>query len=420
MKVLVFTSLYPNNIWPNHGVFIKERMSRFANLDGCEVKVVAAVPYFPAVKVNWRWGFSQIARHEMRDGLDVYHPPYYMIPKVGMTLQGLLMFLSVLPTIMRLRKSFDFELIDAHYVYPDGFAAILLGRLLGKPVVVSARGSDISHYSNFRVIRRMLRYTLQKADAVISVCRALKTAMSQLGISEDKITIIPNGVDLGKFYRVPKTEARKKLGLPADQKIVLSVGGLTPVKGFDLLVKAVNTLMSRSDMSNLCLLVLGEGSCRRDLERLVSSIGRSKDIRFPGVIPHEQLYLWYSAADVFCLASSREGWPNVILEAIACGTPVVAADVWGIPEVIRSGEVGILTRRTEYGIAEGILVAFRKKWYAEDLLQYAKMHSWDSVALTVQQVLGSVLNANESVPRAAAACSSSRNVQSPRSQASEN
>src|SRR5262249_21430057 len=154
MKVLVFTSLYPNNIWPNHGVFIKERMAQFAKLNACEVKVVAPVPYFPAVKLNWRWRFSQIAPVEIRDGLEVYHPRYFLIPKVGMVLYGLMMFVSVLSTVRRVQRSFDFDLIDGHYVFPDGFAAVLLGRFFGKPVVVSARGSDINFYSNFPVIRR--------------------------------------------------------------------------------------------------------------------------------------------------------------------------------------------------------------------------------------------------------------------------
>src|SRR6516164_1671699 len=163
MKILVFTSLYPNQVWPNHGIFIKERMARFAKRDGCEIKVVAPVPYFPAININWRWKFSQVARREMRDGIEVYHPRYFLTPKVGMALYGWLMFFSVLPVVQKLRKDFKFDLIDAHYVYPDGFAAVQLGRLFKRPVVVSARGSDVNLYRTFPLIRKLLQYVLRNA-----------------------------------------------------------------------------------------------------------------------------------------------------------------------------------------------------------------------------------------------------------------
>jgi glycosyltransferase involved in cell wall biosynthesis len=394
MKILVFTSLYPNNVWPNHGVFIKERMTQFAKIDGCKIKVVAPIPYFPAVKLNWRWKFSRVLHSEVRDGVEVYHPRYFMTPKVGMTFYGLFMFLSVLVTVMRIRRNFDFDLIDAHYVYPDGFAAVLLGLFFRKPVVISARGSDINLYAGFPVVRKLLRYTLTKATKIIAVCQALKDAMTALGIPAHKIIVIPNGVDVAKFYCVPKQEAREKIGLPADKKIILSVGGLIPRKGFDLLIKAVHRVMSRADMRDLHLVIVGEGPSREDLKRLASSLGRSNDVWLAGVVPHQELYLWYSAADLVCLASSREGWPNVILESFGCGTPVVAADIWGVPEVIRSGEVGFLTRRTEYAIAEGILVGLRKKWCSNEIVAYAAKHSWRCTADAVLQVFESVLIEN--------------------------
>jgi teichuronic acid biosynthesis glycosyltransferase TuaC len=390
MKVLVFTALYPNNIWPNNGVFIKERMTRFARLDGCEVKVIAPVPYFPALKGNWRWQFSQVLHQEIREGIEVYHPRRFMIPKVGMALYGLMMFLSVLPTVKRIRKDFDFDLIDAHWVYPDGLAAVLLGRVFKKPVIVSARGSDINLYSNFPVIRRLLQYTLGKADKVISVCAALKEAMIRLGIPAAKIAVVPNGVDAEKFHRVPKEAARIRLGLPADKKIILSVGGLVSRKGFDLLIKALNILLTKG-FRDLYLVIIGDGECREKLEKLISFFGLDNNVRLTGSILHKDLYSWYSAADLFCLVSSREGWPNVLLESLACGTPVVATKVWGVPEVIGSDEVGLLTERTEQAIAETILLALRKEWRSDDLIEYAKKNTWEGTAWGVRHVFESAL-----------------------------
>lgn len=392
MKVLVFTSLYPNNVWPNHGVFIKERMTQFAKLEGCDIKVVAPVPYFPAsVKYNWRWKYSQVAHREIRDGIEVYHPRYLMPPKLGMTFYGILMLLSVVATIIRVQRDFDFDLIDAHYVYPDGLTAVLLGLLFRKPVVVSARGTDISLYAGFPIIRQLLRYTLRKATKVISVCQALKQAMISLGIPEEKIVVVPNGVDMAKFYRVPKEEARLRLRLPAEKKIILSVGNLIPRKGFDLLIKAFNMLSNGSDGERLHLIIVGEGPSKHDLANLASSIGREDAVQFAGAIPHNELYLWYSAADCFSLASSREGWPNVVLESLACGTPVVATDIWGVPEVISTGAVGILTRRTDYAMAEGISVALRKKWSVDDVIGHAVKYSWMRSAAAVRRVFENAL-----------------------------
>jgi glycosyltransferase involved in cell wall biosynthesis len=269
MKVLVFTTLYPNNVWPNHGVFIKERMTHVAKLEGCSIKVVAPVPYFPPLKGNWRWKFSQVFPIEVRDGIEVYHPRYYMVPKVGMTLYGVMMFLSVLQTVRTVQKVFDFDLIDAHFVYPDGFAAVLLGWFFGKPVVVSARGSDINLYSKFPVIRKILQYTLRKADKTIAVCQALKDAMIQLGIADSKISVIPNGVDHRKFFYVPKEEARRRLGLASGKKVILSVGGLIPRKGFDLLINSLPPLKQVLGY-DLCLVIIGEGPLRHTLEGLIS------------------------------------------------------------------------------------------------------------------------------------------------------
>lgn len=392
MKVLVFTSLYPNNVVNHHGVFIKERMTHFARLDGCQVKVVAPVPYFPPIKGNWRWQYSQVASRETRDGLEVYHPRYIMPPKIGMTLYGWLMFLSVLPTVRRIRRHFDFDLIDAHYVYPDGLAAILLGRLWGKPVVISARGSDVNQYADLPLIPTLLRYALLRAPRSIAVCRALKDAMVDLGVPGDRIAVIPNGVDLKKFRPYPMAAARQELGLPSDQTILLSVGSLIPRKGIDLLIKALAILRDEHGRGNVTLAVVGNGPLESELKRLAGSLGLGGAVRFCGSVAHEKLHVWYSAADLFCLTSAREGWPNVLLESMACGTPVVATGVWGVPEVVRSDEVGLLTELDERAIARTVAAALGRPWDRERVRQYAEEHSWDHVARSVQDVFETVLN----------------------------
>ncbi|MGH8064836.1 MAG: glycosyltransferase family 4 protein [Candidatus Entotheonellia bacterium] len=398
MKALVLTSLYPNNISPSHGVFIKERMRHVAKLDGCHIKVVAPVPYFPPLKVSSRWRFSQVRRHEIIDGLEVFHPRYFITPKVGMTSYGLTMFLSLLPLVKRIQRDFDFDVIDSHFVYPDGFAAILLGRVLRRPVVVSARGSDINLYAEFPLIRRLLRYTLRQAHKVIAVSRALKEAMMRLGIGEEKIAVIPNGVDLHKFYPFPKEEARRQLGLPHG-RVLLSVGNLLPLKGFDLFIKAFKILLDERRETNLHLVIVGEGEARRELSELVVALNLDDRVRLVGEVAHDELYRWYSAADLFCLLSSREGWPNVLLEALACGTPVVATAVGGIPEIMSSRGIGLLTQRSAPAIAAAMAVALDRAWDAKVIRHYAREHTWDRAALAIFRIFASVLEPRQQ-PRA--------------------
>jgi teichuronic acid biosynthesis glycosyltransferase TuaC len=391
MKILVFTSLYPNNIWPNHGVFIKERMTQFAKYEGCEIKVIAPVPYFPAININWRCQFSGVARREMRDGVEVHHPRYFLTPKVGMALYGWMMFFSVLPVVQKIRRDFDFDLIDSHYVYPDGFAAIQLGRFFKKPVVVSARGSDVNLYRTFPLIRRLLQYVLRKADGVIAVSEALKQAMVQLGTPERQISSIPNGVDTRKFYPMPKEQARRQLGLHCS-RVLLSVGNLTPNKGFDLLIRAFPIVAAKLEKENIHLAIVGDGPFRGELEKTISTLKLEDRVHLVGAVSHEQLHVWYSAADIFCLASSREGWPNVILESLACGTPVVATRVGGIPEIITCENIGLFTEPSESKIAETIRMALKKGWRPDDIVAYAAKHTWECTAHAVRQVFESVLN----------------------------
>jgi glycosyltransferase involved in cell wall biosynthesis len=318
-----------------------------------------------------------------------------------MALYGWMMFLSVLPAVRRIQKDFDFDLIDAHYVYPDGFAAVLLGWIFKKPVVVSARGSDINLFKTFPLIRKLLRYVLRRAARVVAVSKALKEAMVTLGIPEEKISCIPNGVDPEHFYPVPKEQARRELGLP-NRKTVLSVGNLTDNKGFDLVIKSFRVLLDRFHGKDIQLAIVGDGPCRSQLEKMILSLRLDGRVRMVGAISHDKLRLWYSGADVFCLASSREGWPNVLLESLACGTPVVATAVGGIPEIISSDNVGFLSEREESKIAETIRVALKKSWRSDEIVAYARRFTWEQTALAVLDVFDSVLHESRGLPRVVA------------------
>ena len=391
MKVLVFTTAFPNNVWPNHGVFVKERMLGYGRLPGCSVRVVSPVPYFPNIKLGSRWKYSQVRREERIEGTDVSHPRYPVIPKIGMSTHGLAMYLSCLPTVSRIRREFDFDLISAHTVYPDGLAGVLLGKHFGKPVVVSARGTDINLFPKFPVIRRQIQYTLSNADHNISVCQALKDVMVSLGTDTDKIDVVANGIDPEKFQSRDKHAARKTLELGRNRTIILSVGELIPRKGFHLLIRAMAILAREYGRNDLQLVIAGEGTFRAELESLAGSLGQTDSVKLIGSVKHQDLPLWYNAADLFCLASSREGWPNVMVEALACGTPVVATNVWGNSEILHTDKLGLLADEDELSIAKTIDAALSKEWNYDEISAMASKRTWGIVAGEMKEVFDSVV-----------------------------
>jgi teichuronic acid biosynthesis glycosyltransferase TuaC len=388
LRILTFTGLYPNKVNPVQGIFIHQRVKHLARRSGNSVEVIAPVPYFPSWLPVPRWQqFSQIPNEEMIEGVRIHHPRYPFFPGISMPAHGTLMYLASLSLARRLHGEKQFGCIDAHFVYPDGFAAVHLGRKLRLPVVVSARGTDINLYSSFRLIRSMLRWTLTHAAGVIAVSTDLKNKMAALGIPETKIQVISNGVDTERFQPCDAKSARKQLGLPEEGFIVVSVGSLIESKGHHLLIGAVAEL-ARS-FPKLRLYILGDGVYRSRLDKLVREKKLQNSVFLSGTRPNEELNLWFSAADLSCLLSSREGWPNVVSEALACGTPVLATRTGGIPEIISSPELGMFVERNVQSIAVGLERALTKPWNREEIARHSRSRSWDTVAAEVEAFLES-------------------------------
>ena len=391
MRVLTFTSLFPNQIEPTGGIFIYQRMNHFARRSGNEVVAVAPVPYFPEWLPKSKWtAYGQVPRSERIGNLEIYHPRFLLLPKISMPLHGWLMFIGSIRLVRRLHREKKFDLIDAHYVYPDGFAAVLLGKLLSLPVIVSARGTDINLFPSFHLIRPMISWTLRRVSGAIAVCTPLLEAMLKLGLPAGTGAAIGNGVDINRFQPLDQVAARQKLGLPERRRIIVSVGGLIPRKGYQFLIPALVQVVRR--YPKVQLYIVGGGPSRSDLELLIRKLDLKNYVNLAGPQPNEDLHLWYSAADVSCLTSSREGWPNVILESMACGTPVVATRVWGTPEVIVSPELGIMVDQTVESIAGGLEDALAKRWDRKLIERFARQRTWDVVAGEVEEFLQARLN----------------------------
>ncbi|NHZ97203.1 glycosyltransferase family 4 protein [Massilia sp. CCM 8734] len=374
MKILTFTTLFPNQVKPNHAIFVETRLRHLVASGQVEARVVAPVPWFPFTGKRFgQYGdFARVPASEERFGLPVLHPRYPVIPKIGMNFSPALLANAARATVGRmLDEGFDFDLIDAHYFYPDGVAAVKLGKHFNKPVVITARGSDISLIPNFAKPRKMIQWAAANAAAVITVCDALKTELVQLGADPATITPLRNGVDLQRFRQGERAALRRELGL--DGFTLLSVGHLVELKGHDLAIGALPLL------PGVTLLIAGSGVELPRLQALARELKVEERVRFLGAVPQPELPRYYGAADALVLASSREGWANVLLESMACGTPVVASRVWGTPEVVAAPAAGVLMReRSRRGVADAVN-ALRADYPAHDhTRRYAEQFSWDS------------------------------------------
>ncbi len=390
VRILTFSTLFPHRGTPNHGVFVENRLRHLMADTGIVATVMAPVPWFPAVGARLRPG-SAYARQaaaepeERRDGLRILHPRYPVIPRIGMSVAPALLFAASARAIDAARRNgLQFDLIDAHYLYPDGIAAVALGRRYGVPVVITARGSDVTQLPGYALPRRMIRWAMAQADALISVSAGLKAAMVTLGADPGRITVLRNGVDLVKFQ--PQDRAASRAALNLGGPTLLSVGVLNDRKGHHRVIAAL------PELPGWHLLIVGDGPDRARLLALAESLGVGGRVRLVGPVPHAALPQCYSAADALVLASSREGWANVLLESMACGTPVVASPIPGNPEVVQEPAAGvIMPENSGAGVAAGVRLLDTVRRPATETRAYAERFSWAATsagqAAVFQQML---------------------------------
>lgn len=378
-RLVVFSTLFPHPGQPNAGVFIRERMFRVAKV--LPLTVVAPVPWFPLQGLIrlWRPHFRPTApQREVQDGIEVWHPRFFSIPGLFKSLDGFFMALGSLPTLLRLKKYFHFNLIDAHFAYPDGYAATLLGRWLNVPVTITLRGTEIRH-ANDPALRKCLVMALTRAARVFSVSDSLKRHAVGLGIPADKVQVVGNGVDIEKFFPMDKLEARSQLKIPPDVPVLISVGALVERKGFHRVIDCLPTLLKR--LPDTQYLIVGgaspEGDIRTELEAQVARLGLARHVHFVGAMPSKDLRLPLSAADVFVLSTRNEGWANVFLEAMACGLPVIATDVGGNREVVCRDDLGcIVPFGDQAALSAAIEKALACDWDRPAIIRHAKENGW--------------------------------------------
>ena len=376
----MLSSLFPSAARPHAGLFVRERMFRVGRV--LPLAVVAPVPWSPLDRVvrRFRAGFRLPGpRYERQDGHDVWYPRFLSLPGALKSLDGFFMAIGALPRLRALRRAGRLAVIDAHFGYPDGYAATLLGRWLRVPVTVTLRGTEARHAA-VPALRTRLARALNAAARVFAVSDSLRRVALMLGVPAERTRVIGNGVDAERFAPRDRDAARAHLGIPANAKVLVSVGGLVERKGFHRVIECLPALRARHP--GLVYLVVGgpspEGDWSARLTAQVDALGLADCVRFLGALPSADLAGPLSAADVFVLATANEGWANVFLEAMACGLPVVTTDVGGNAEVVADPALGILVPFGSHDALSAALdSALRRDWDRGAIVAHARANTWD-------------------------------------------
>ncbi len=334
LRILTLSTLFPNAAQPNFGIFVERQTAGLSARQGVDVTVInpVGIPPWPLNRSAQYAALKALPIHEQWRGLNVYRPRFLLIPKFGGPYNPAMIANAILPLLRRLHAANPFDLIDAEFFYPDGPAAMRLAKALGIPFTIKARGADIHHWGSAKGCGSQVLAAADAASGLLAVSAALKADMAALGMDAAKIMVHYTGLDQGRF--APRDRAAEKARLGISGPMLLSVGALIPRKNQALLIEALPQL----PLVTLCL--AGQGPSETDYRALASKLGVGDRVRFMGNVPHDDLPALFAAADVMALVSQSEGLANAWVEALACGTPVVASNVGGAPELIRSADAG--------------------------------------------------------------------------------
>jgi len=392
VRILTLASVFPNPTETDYGLFVYRRMREVA--ERTPVRAVAPIPYIqygnPRRKIP---DLANIPLHRSEPHLEIDHPRLFYPPLAG-PLVSAFQWAFLAPLFRSLERSFRFDVIDAHFAHPEGVTAAMLGRTFGKPVVITIRGNEPTHAANSSFRRRSMQWALGRAARVIAVSRRLRDFAVELGCEPRRVVTIPNGIDSEVFHPCDRGEARRQFGLAPEGIYILSAGYLIERKGHHRIAEALGQLKARGIQAEL--LIAGgpgrEGNFEAAIHAAVEAFGVRERVRFLGPLRPDQLSRLMSAADVFCLASSNEGWPNVLHEAMACGAPVVATDVGAAPQMVPNQDVGIVVPFGDIGkLAEGLERALVKRWDRPAIAAWAQQRSWKAVAGEVVALMREVV-----------------------------
>ena len=382
LRVLTLSTLYPDSGRPSFGTFVERQTLALAARAGVAVEVVAPVglPLWPMSRHRHYLARAELPAKERRNGLPVHRPRFRVWPGLGGAGAARSMAAAVLP----LARALPFDVIDAEFFWPDGVAAMHLAGALGLPFSIKARGSDVHHWGGRPAIAAQMVEAAGRAGGLLAVSAALKRDMAAMGMPGDRIRVHYTGVDLDRFRPLDRSSAKRRLGV--DGPLIVAPGNLVALKGHALAVEAL------ARVPDATLLIAGEGPERRALAALIAARGLAARARLLGAVPPESMPELLAAADLMLLPSEREGLANVWIEALACGTPILIADVGGAREVLDRAEAGRLVARDPSAIAAAALDMLASPPDPGAVRKSAERFSWERNAEELHEHLAGLVS----------------------------
>ncbi len=371
MRILVLTNHFPGIADLQRGVFNLQQVHALRRR--CEVRVAAPMQWFPVRLWHGAEPGKSPAFEEV-EGIPTWHPRYFLSPRVGRDSHALQMGACLWPALNRIRREYPFDVLLATWAFPDVVVGAVAAKRWGIPLLAKVHGSDINVQSNYPLRRKQIVWALGQAHRTLAVSDALRRRMLEIGVADEKIMVHHNGVDRDRFRPGDMTDARQRLGIPTGGRHLVYVGWFNPVKAVPVLLKAFASATKGRDDVRLHLVGCGPGEA--ELRGLAVELGVGERVHFQGERPHDEIPTWMQAADLLCLPSQREGCPNVLLESMSTGTPVVATRVGGIPELVDARSGRLVPPDDVPAMAAALQEALKHPWDRAAIRADTERFSW--------------------------------------------
>jgi len=367
MKIVILVSSFPPK-WLGGMEIATQNIARYLAKDGNEVHVVTSLD-------------SGLPEEIQKDNFFIHGASYPKIKILGTIIFWIKCFFLI--------KKINPEIVHSQTIQM-GSPSFLAKKFWGIPYIVYCRGSDVYFPWKFKKI--ISKMVFNSADAIIALTDDMRNELKKY--CKKDIIVIPNGIDLEKFKGFSKQAVRDKFKIHFNKKVILFVGNLRSVKGIDYLIGAMNSIKEK--VPEAVLLLVGDGEQKKELEEMVKHLNLEENIIFSGKVLNKYIPEYMSASDIFVLPSLSEGFPMVILEAMASGLPIVATKVGGIPEVVKDGENGLLVEpKNSKQIAEKVLLLLENNELREKIsnnnIEKAKEYSWRNTIDKIEKIYSEVM-----------------------------
>lgn len=389
LRVLTLATLFPDASRPNFGVFVERQTLGLAAHPDVDLRLVAPVglPPSPLSRLSQYKPLAALPERETWKAMETWRPRFATLPGTQGRFHVAALVRRLKPLLTDIRRDFPFDVIDAEFFFPDGPAAIALGKHFDVPVSIKARGADIHHWGITPATAGQVIAAGRSADGMLAVSQAMKHDMAEIGIPAERIRVHSTGVDLARFAPIDRMKSKAAFGVTGP--LVVSLGALIPRKGHDIVIRAVAQLPGAS------LLIAGDGPQRPQLEAEIAALGVGDRVRLLGSIPHSDLPVLLGAADVMALASSSEGLANAWVEALACGTPIVITDAGGAAEVVQNPAAGQIVARESDAFASAIRALLADPAPREETRAAALRFTWEANTAALYDHLSGLVAARQ-------------------------